>query len=108
SRDFTYVDDIAEGTIKAMKKVGFEIINLGGNRPYGLNEMIGLIEKHLGKKSTRNEKAFHKTDLKATWADISKAKRLLTWQPKVELEEGIRRTVRWYQANKKWLAGIKI
>ena len=108
SRDFTYVDDIAEGTIKAMKKVGFEIINLGGNHPYGLNEMIKLIEKHLGKKSTRNEKAFHKTDLKATWADISKAKRLLGWQPKVGLEEGIRRTVQWYLENKKWLAGVRV
>ncbi len=108
SRDFTYIDDIAEGTIKAMKKVGFEIINLGGNHPYGLNEMIKLIEKHLGKKSTRNKKAFHKADLKATWADISKAKRLLGWQPKVGLEEGIRRTVQWYLANKKWLAGVRV
>ena len=101
SRDFTYVDDIADGTIKAMKKVGFEIINLGGNHPYGLNEMIGLIEKYLGKKSTRHEKDFHKTDVKATWADISKAHRLLGWKPKVSLEEGIRRTVQWYQENKK-------
>jgi len=108
SRDFTYVDDIAEGTIKALKKVGFETINLGGNRPYGLNEMIGLIEKDLGKKSTRNEKDFHKTDVMATWADISKAKRLLGWQPKVDLKEGIRRTVQWYLQNKKWLAKVRI
>ena len=108
SRDFTYVDDIAEGTIKALKKVGFEIINLGGNHPYGLNEMIGLIEKYLGKKSTRQQKAFHKTDMKATWADISKAKRMLAWQPKVGLEEGINRTVQWYQENKKWIAGVRL
>lgn len=100
SRDFTYVDDIAEGTIKAMKKLGHEIINLGGSHPYGLNEMIMLIEKHLGKKSTRHQKAFHKTDLKATWGDTSKAKRLLNWQPKVGLDEGIRRTVQWYLENK--------
>ena len=85
-----------------------KIINLGGNHPYGLNEMIKLIEKNLGKKSTRNEKDFHKTDLKATWANISKAKRLLGWQPKIGLEEGIRRTVQWYFENKKWLAGVKV
>ena len=108
SRDFTYVDDIAEGTIKAIKKVGFETINLGGNHPYGLNAMIKLIEKNLGKKSTRNEKDFHKTDVKATWANISKAKRLLGWQPKVGLEEGIQRTVQWYLENKKWLAGVRV
>ncbi len=108
SRDFTYVDDIAAGTIKALKKVGFEIINLGGNRPYELNEMIRLIEKQLGKESQRHEKAFHKTDLKATWANISKAQQLLAWQPKVSLEEGIKQTVAWYLANKIWLAKITI
>ncbi len=108
SRDFTYVDDIADGTIKALKKVGFEVINLGGNQPSSLNEMIGLIEKYLGKSSSRDEKEFHKTDLKATWADISKAHRLLSWKPKVGLEAGIRNTVEWYLENKKWVAGVKI
>ena len=108
SRDFTYVDDIAKGTIKALKNVGFETINLGGNQPYELNEMIGLIEKYLGKPSSRDEKAFHKTDLKATWADISKAEQLLSWQPKVGLSEGIKRAVEWYLENKKWLASIEL
>ena len=108
SRDFTYVDDIAEGTIKALKKVGFETINLGGNQPYALNEMISLIEKYLGKPSSRDEKAFHKTDLKATWADISKAKQLLSWQPKVGLAEGIKRAVEWYLENKMWIAALSV
>lgn len=108
SRDFTYVDDIAEGTIKALRNVGFEIINLGGNKPYDLNEMIALIEKYLGRKSTRQEKAFHKTDMKATWADTKKAATLLKWQPKVDLDEGIKRTVKWYLENKSWLSGIQV
>ncbi|MBF0522037.1 MAG: SDR family NAD(P)-dependent oxidoreductase [Candidatus Omnitrophica bacterium] len=108
SRDFTYVDDIADGTIKALKKVGFEIINLGGNHPYDLNDMIAFLEKNLGKKARRNQKAFHKTDLKATWADVTKAKRLLSWQPKVSLEEGLKRTVKWYLDNKQWLTKVKL
>ncbi|MFA7675673.1 MAG: NAD-dependent epimerase/dehydratase family protein, partial [Endomicrobiia bacterium] len=78
SRDFTYVDDIAKGTIKALKKVGFEIMNLGGgNNPYELNYVIKLIEQYLGKKAKINKKPFHKADIVATWADISQAKKIL-------------------------------
>jgi len=95
-RDFTYVDDIVDGTVKALKKVGFEVINLGGNRPHTLCELIGLIEKYLGKKAVIKRSPSHKADMKATWADITKAKKILGWQPKVSLEEGIRRTVNWH------------
>jgi len=108
SRDFTYVDDIANGTVKALKKVRFEIINLGGNKPYKLNYAIELIEKYLGKKKKVKRLAFHKADLKATWADISKAKNILKWSPTVNLEEGIKRTVDWYLTNKKWLEKVKL
>jgi nucleoside-diphosphate-sugar epimerase len=109
SRDFTYVDDIAEGTIKAAtKNVGFEIINLGGNKPYYLMDMIHEIEKLLGKKAAIQNFDFHKTDMMATWADITKANKILNWQPKIGFHEGIRRTVEWYLANKKWLSKVKI
>ncbi len=109
ARDFTYVDDIAAGTVKALKKVGFEIINLGGGaKPYTLNHVIKLIESHLGRKSRRKEFAFPKADIKATWADISKAKKILGWQPTVDLEEGICRTVQWYRNNTAWLKNIKL
>ncbi len=108
SRDFTYVDDIAEGTIKALKKVGFETINLGGNHPYDLNDAVKLIETYLGKASTRHQKSFHKTDIKATWANIAKAKRLLNWQPKIDLDTGVKRTVQWYLANKSWVSRVKL
>jgi UDP-glucuronate 4-epimerase len=67
SRDFTYVDDIAEGTVRALKPLGCEIINLGGNQPYQLNEVIQIIEELLGKKAKIVYKSFHKADLKATW-----------------------------------------
>lgn len=104
SRDFTYVDDIASGTVKALKKVGFETINLGGgNKPYTMNHVVGLIEKYLGKKARVKTMPFPKADMQATWADISKARKILGWQPKVSLETGIRLSVEWYLANKTWL-----
>jgi nucleoside-diphosphate-sugar epimerase len=108
SRDFTYVDDVAVGSIKALKKVGYQVINLGGNDPHDLNEMIALIEKALGKKAGRRRFAFHKTDIKATWADIAKAKKILGWAPKIGLTQGIDKTVAWYLANKEWVSKIKV
>ena len=108
SRDFTYVDDIAEGTIKGLKNVGFKTINLGGNKPYHLMEMINYLEKLLGKKATIKNLAFHKTDVHATWANISEAKKTLNWTPKIGFNEGMKRTVNWYLANKKWLAKVKV
>jgi nucleoside-diphosphate-sugar epimerase len=108
SRDFTYVDDTARGTIKAMKNVGFKVINLGGNDPYKLNYMIRLIEQNLGKKAKVIHKPFHIEDLKATWADISEARKTLKWSPKISLIDGVRRTVEWYRANKTWLAKVKV
>ncbi|HID80032.1 MAG TPA: NAD-dependent epimerase/dehydratase family protein [Aquifex aeolicus] len=108
SRDFTYVDDIADGTVKALKPIGYEIINLGGNNPYSLREVLELLEKFLGKRAKVTYRDFHKADLKATWADISKAQKLLGWKPKVSLEEGIRRTVKWFKENWNWVKNIKL
>ncbi len=108
SRDFTYVDDIAAGTVKALKKVGYRVINLGGNDPYDINDLIRPIEQYLGNKAVIQQHAFHKTDMKATWANIAQAKKVLGWSPKVGLDEGVRRTVAWYRANKKFLSKIKV
>ena len=108
-RDFTYIDDIADGTLKALETgTGYEIINLGNNRPYELNYLISLIEKGLGKKALREFKPFHKADMKETWADTGKAERVLGWRPATGLEEGVERTVRWHMENRKWLVGIKL
>jgi UDP-glucuronate 4-epimerase len=99
SRDFTYVDDIAEGTILAAKKVGYEIINLGGgNNPYSLLQMIELMEKFSGKKAKLKLTEKVKADMDVTWADISKARKLLGWEPKIGFEEGIKRLMEWHQA----------
>ena len=108
SRDFTFVSDIAEGTVRALRPVGFEIINLGNSRPHELAEMISLVEHYLGKKARIRKEPFQKTDMMATWADIGKAKRLLDWEPQVPLSEGIGKTVDWYLKNREWLRNIQI
>ncbi len=130
SRDFTYIDDIARGTILAGRLVGgqmpdvgrqpsdvsrqssapgYEIINLGGGRnPITLQTVIAFIEKALGKKAVISGQPFHIADIKETWADITKAERLLGWSPRVTPEVGFQRTVDWHVANREWLAGIKL
>ena len=110
ARDFTHVDDIARGTIAAaMKDVGFQVINLGGgNNPVSINKMIELLENLLDKKAFINNKPFHSADMKETWADISKAKELLDWQPQISLEEGLKLAVEDFKANYDFYKQIKL
>ena len=107
-RDFTYVDDIAEGTVRALDLKGYEIVNLGNNRPHRLSYMIELIEKFTGRKANIEYGEFHKADMKDTWADITKAEKLLGWKPTVSLEEGIEKTVRWFEENWDWVKDVKV
>ena len=109
SRDFTFVDDIANGTLAAIQEVGYEIINLGGGRnPVSLNEIIERLENLMGKKAHIDQKPFHIADIKETWADIDKAKNLLGWEPQVSLDEGLEKSVRWYVDNREWLKDIEV
>jgi nucleoside-diphosphate-sugar epimerase len=108
SRDFTYIDDIVEGTINALKPVGYEIINLGNSQPHDLRELIAIIEKLLGKEAKYIIKPFELTDMKATYADISKARQLLGWKPRVMLREGLTKTIEWYKENYSWVKDINI
>ena len=99
SRDFTYVDDVAEATVAALIPMGYEIVNIGGGRnPKSLNTMIAHIEAVLGKKAIVVQQASEKTDITTTWADITKARKLLSWRPKVFVEKGIERTVAWHRS----------
>jgi UDP-glucuronate 4-epimerase len=89
--------------------VGYEIINpRGGKNPTSINEMIGKIEGYMGRKAKINYKPFHETDIKETWADISKAQKLINWHPKVNIEDGLVKTIGWYLENKGWLKNIKV
>ena len=94
SRDFTYIDDVARGTIAAGKKMlGFEIINIGGgNNPISINQTIRWTEERLGKKAKIMNLPFHKADMLETWADISKAEKLLGWKPEIPVKDGMDRT----------------
>lgn len=108
TRDFTYVDDIAEGTIRALKPLGFEIINLGDNQPHTLSQLVCLIESNLNKKAEISCQPSQKPDMKETWADITKAKKVLGWQPNFSFEEGVKRTVAWHIGHRSLVRQIQI
>ena len=108
ARDFTYVDDIALGTIMAANTdTNYEIINLGGGKnPIAINTLISNIESLVGNNAIIDSQPFHSADVHETWADISKAKSILNWEPKIPLEQGLKNTVEWYMKNKNWLKEI--
>jgi nucleoside-diphosphate-sugar epimerase len=107
-RDFTYVDDIARGTTLGLKPVGFEIVNLGSDRPVKLQQIIKTIERLLGREAVIQSRPGHPADVPATWADISKARRLLGWSPQTTWEEGLEQTVQWYLENRSWASAIEV
>lgn len=107
-RDFTYVEDIAEGTVQALGLRGYEIVNLGNSTPHTMSSFIETIESLLGKKAAISFLPKQASDMDATWAHIGKAKRLLNWEPEVSLGEGLKRTVAWYRANREWVNDIEI
>jgi len=100
SRDFTYVDDIARGTVAALQRVGYAVINLGSDKPVVLMEAIRLIERLVGRQALIESRPRHPADVTATWADIGQARRLLDWEPKTAFEEGMGKLVRWYNDNR--------
>lgn len=108
TRGFTYVDDIARGTIQALKPVGYEVVNLGGHESISINALIGLIEDALGKKAIVQYEPMDPADMLASWADVSKARAVLGWQPQVGIKEGVQRLVDWYLAEREWAKDIKL
>jgi len=99
-RDYTYVKDIVTGILSALhKNKGFEIINLGNSEVVELNRLISYIGKETGKKAKINQLPIQKGDAPITYADISKARRLLKYQPKTNIEKGIKLFVEWFKRN---------
>src|SRR3990172_10200350 len=102
-RDWTFVTDIVDGTIKALDNVGkfkFEIINLGNSRPISVVYFISLLEKTLGKKARIERAQLPVGDVPITYADTSKAKKLLGWQQTTPIEKGITQFVKWFTKHK--------
>ncbi|MBZ5590145.1 MAG: GDP-mannose 4,6-dehydratase [Acidobacteriia bacterium] len=101
ARDYTYVDDITAGVLAALDAApAFEIVNLGGSRTTTLARLIELIAEALGVEPRVEELPPQPGDVPITFADVTKAKRLWGWEPKVPIEEGIRRFVEWFLAHR--------
>lgn len=97
SRDYTYISDIIDGIMASLDKdFGFEIINLGDSKTVTLKELVCIIEDILGKKAKLEYLPQQPGDVPITYADISKAKELLGYRPKVNIRDGIREFVKWY------------
>jgi nucleoside-diphosphate-sugar epimerase len=107
SRDFTHVDDIARGTIAAMRPLGYAVINLGSDHPHSLMEVLRMIEDRVGKRARIDYRRQHASDVNATWANVSKARYLLDWSPQHTLAEGIDDLVSWYQTNRSWASQVE-
>ncbi|MBI2101463.1 GDP-mannose 4,6-dehydratase [Candidatus Woesearchaeota archaeon] len=100
-RDYTFIADVVSGIMKSMDlDAQYEIINLGCGNPVELREFIGIIEKNLGKKAKIVKEKMQPGDVKQTYADISKAKKLLGYSPKTKVEEGLRILCEWYMENR--------
>lgn len=109
-RDYTYIDDIIDGIIGAINydKTQYEIINLGGGSPITLNEMIKTIEEILNKKAIINRLPMQLGDVNKTVSDITKAKKLLGYSPKITFKEGIKKFVEWRKMERGYLGNEAI
>jgi len=107
SRVFTYVDDIARGTILALRPLGFEVINLGGHETITINDLVARMSKMIGQPARIEYRPAHAADLQANWANVEKAGRLLGWEPAVTLQDGLPRLVDWYRAQRDWASLVE-
>ena len=101
-RDWTYIADIVDGTIKALdnvEKFGFEIINLGNSKPVPVTYLVALLEKVLGKKAKTKRAPLPVGDVPITYADATKAKKLLNWQPTTPIEQGVKKFAAWFKSS---------
>jgi nucleoside-diphosphate-sugar epimerase len=106
SRGFTYVDDIARGTVLALRPLGFEVVNLGGHETVTIKELVRMMEGVIGRRADVRFGPAHPADVSANWANVEKAGRLLGWEPQVGLRQGIARLVEWYTAERDWAKSV--
>jgi nucleoside-diphosphate-sugar epimerase len=106
TRDFTYVDDIADGTLAALDRGGEDLYNLGNDPPVKLLDFLDLVAKAAGREVKVEHLPPSPADVPATWADISRARGELGWEPRVSCEEGVGRLAEWYRTNREWAADV--
>ena len=98
SRDYTYIDDIMDGILKSIDRVkGYEIINLGESKTIQLKDLIQSIEKIVGKAVRKDYLEMQPGDVLQTYADISKARELLDYNPTTDMETGLQKFYEWFQ-----------
>ena len=107
-RGFTYLDDIADGVVRALKPVGYEIINLGGHETITINDLLHRIELLTQRKANILYIPRHPADVDANWADVTKARTMLGWEPSVSLDEGVAKLVQWYMDQRDWASTILV
>src|SRR6266853_96904 len=102
-RDYTYIDDISAGVRAAIdyEKSDYEVFNLGESRTVELNELIALLEKQLGRRALIERQPMQPGDVPQTFADVSKARRLLGYDPQTKIEDGLKRFVEWFLLERK-------
>ncbi|MBM3845944.1 MAG: NAD-dependent epimerase/dehydratase family protein, partial [Verrucomicrobia bacterium] len=98
ARDYTYVDDTVDGIMAATRQsFGFEVFNLGESQTVTLTELIGQLESALGRKAIIDRQPLQPGDVPITYADISRARRMLGYNPGIKIAEGIPRFVEWFR-----------
>jgi len=97
-RDFTYIDDVVAGIISAIKQdLGLEVINIGNDNPEMLDDVVMKLEKYLAKPGQKNYLPIQKGEMASTHADIAKARRLLSYEPRIDIDEGLKKFVEWFK-----------
>ncbi|MEX2599050.1 MAG: NAD-dependent epimerase/dehydratase family protein [Dehalococcoidia bacterium] len=107
-RDFTYAEDTARAVIAALDIGGYEVINVGNDRPVELRYVISEIEKATGRSAKVDYQPFQPTDVRATHASIDKARSLLGWQPETPIEQGVAKTAAWYMEHRDWASTLRL
>ena len=106
-RDFTYVDDIARGTILGLRPLGCATYNLGSDQPWSLLDVISLMEACIGRQAQVEFRPVQAADVPATWANVERARHELGWEPRVALPDGIAHLAAWYRENRTWASEIR-
>ena len=108
-RDFTFIEDVVDANIKALKPIGFEVFNIGSGDPHPLLDFVDYTQETINPDDfpTYNLHPPNNLDAPFTWADNSKARDILGWKPETSLQEGIEATVKWYNSNRSLLKTIK-
>jgi nucleoside-diphosphate-sugar epimerase len=107
-RDFTFIDDIAQGTVNALDLIGCHTINLGGSDiSHSINDLVTLIELKLGKRAHRISLGCDPSDLPVTSADISRARELLHWTPSFDFQKGMDTTIQWFAENDSFIRSLR-